>query len=113
MDIGTIKAFVRERIELHETCREECEEYVEDYWNRLSDFIASDIPGAIAFMTADPECTGEIFSDWSEVFDDVARKSRSRGFVDALSAAAKRFAAECQQYNIAGSIESAKAELVD
>lgn len=111
MDIEKVRAFSRERIELHESNREECDEYIEDYWNRLSDFIASDIHGAILFMTKSRECTAEIFTDWSEVFDDVARKSRSAEFVDALKIAASRFIQVCERYNISGAIESAKAEL--
>lgn len=111
MDIERVNAFAKERIELHETGREECDGCIEDYWSRLSDFIVSDIPGAIAFMTRDVGCTGEIFSDWSEVFDDVVRKSRSKAFVAALQIAAARFVSVCSQYNIADSIAAAKAEL--
>lgn len=111
MDLEKIKAFVKERFELHESFREESEAIMDDYWNRLSDFIASDVAGAIDFMCNSPDCTGEIFADWSEVFDDVVRKSQSKEFVDALPLAAERFRDECKQVGIACSIECARDEL--
>lgn len=112
MNVETIKEFAKERMDLHVSQREESEAIMDDYYNRISDFIASDIPGAIEFMTKSPECTGEIFLNWSEVFDDVVRKSQSRDFVDALPVAAERFKEECKEYNIAYSIEYARDELV-
>lgn len=62
-------------------------------------------------MTRASECTGEIFSDWSEVFDDVVRKSHSREFVEALPIAAERFAEASAHYNLKSAIEAAQAEL--
>lgn len=111
MNIDIVKEFAKERVELHETNREECEAEMGDYWERLSSYIATDIPGAIEFMTKSSECTGEIFSDWSEVFDDVVRKTQSREFVDALPIASKRFEKECREYNIPDVIELAKHEI--
>ncbi len=75
--------------------------------------VAPDIPGAIRVMCEDPDCDGEILSWWSEVFDDVARKSQSRAFVEALKVAAKRFPDACAKYNIAGNIAFAEDELLD
>ena len=111
MNIKKIQAFNAERIELHQSMREESGEVMEAYWARLANFIASDMAGAIDFMCNSPDCTDEIFSDWSEVFDDVARMTQSRRFVDALDPAAQRFPAAMRKYNIAGSIASARAEL--
>ena len=64
-------------------------------------------------MCEDPDCTSEIFTDWSEVFDDVARKTQSREFVEALKVAAKRFPDACKEYNIEGCIGFAEDELLD
>ena len=75
--------------------------------------IVSDIPGAIKFMCKDPDCDDNIFSWWSEVFDDVARKSQSREFVEALKVAAKRFPKACEEYSIMKCIEFAEDELLD
>jgi len=111
MSIEMIKTFAEERIRLHESNDEECEAMMDDYWERLSSYIAADIPGAIEFMTKSSECTGEIFSDWSEVFDDVVRKTQSREFIDALSIASKRFEKECREYNVADVIDLAKHEI--
>lgn len=112
MDIDIIKAFAKERRELHETNREECEEVMEDYWERLASYIASDIAGAIEFMTNSPECTGEVFSDWSEVFEDVVRKTQSRTFLEALAVAEKRFEKDSRECNIPAMIELAGLEML-
>lgn len=112
MDIAKVKEFLKERRELHESQREEAEWIMDDYYDRITDFIIADIHGAIEFMTQSPECTDEIFTDWSEVFDDVVRKSQSKAFVDALPVAAKRFPAACKKYNIDYSIEYARGELL-
>lgn len=111
MNIKKVQAFNAERVELHQTMREECAEIMDAYWTRLANFIASDVSGAIDFLCHSADCTDEIFSDWSEVFDDVARMTQSRSFVDALVLAAQRFPEAMRKFNIAGSIASAQAEL--
>ncbi len=113
MDKQKIKAFYERNMKIHETCQNELPGVMETYWDELSDFIASDIPGAINFMCEDSDCNDEIFSDWSEVFDDVARKTQSREFVEALKVAVRRFPKACEQYSIAYSIECAEDELLD
>lgn len=111
MNINKILAFNAERFDLHQSMREESGEIMDAYWTRLANFIASDVAGAIDFLCHSPDCTDEIFSDWSEVFDDVARMTQSCRFVDALDIAAQRFPAAMQKFNIADSIASARAEL--
>ena len=113
MDKQKIKAFYERNVKLHDTCQNELPGVMEEYWEELSNFIASDIPGAIAFICEDPDCDEEIFADWSEVFDDVARKTQSREFVEALKVAARRFPAACDKYSIAYCIECAEDELLD
>ena len=113
MDKQKIQDFAKRRQQIFEWSQDEDYVGLDALWDELSDFIAADIPGAIKFMCDDPDCNDEIFSDWSEVFDDVARKTQSREFVDALKVAAKRFPKACEDYNIAGSIEFAEYELQD
>lgn len=111
MDIEKILAFNKENVDIHAKGWEELPGVMEDYWDRLSTYIASDISGAIDFLCNSKECTAEIFLDWSEVFDDVVRKSNSREFADSLMKAYERFAAECEDYDIPGIIDYAKGEL--
>lgn len=113
MNIDQVNAFARERMQLHESNREEIDSVMDDYWDRLAKFIASDIPAAIDFMVNSSDCTGEIFSDWSEVFEDVVAATQSKDFLDSLPIAARRFPMECAIYNISDAIEIARAELND
>ena len=111
MDKSKILAFRDRHDFMDRNYQFELPDYADAYWRELSDFIASDIPGAIRFMCEDADCNDEIFSDWSEVFDAVARKTQSREFVEALKVAARRFPDACAKYNIAGSIALAEDEL--
>ena len=86
---------------------------IEKVCDELIDLIISDIPGAIKFMCDDPDCNASVFTRWSEVFDDVARKSQSREFVEALKVAARRFPKACEEYSIMKCIEFAEDELLD
>ena len=36
--------------------------------NELAELIASDVSDAIKFMCEDPDCSGNVFAWWSEVF---------------------------------------------
>ena len=76
--------------------------------NELAELIASDVSDVIKFMCEDPDCSGNVFAWWSEVFDEVARKTQSREAVEALKVAARRFPEACAKYNIAESIGFAK-----
>lgn len=52
------------------------------YWENLADFLSEDIASTIAFL--ENECTPEEISWAGEVFDDVAAKTKSKEFVEAL-----------------------------
>lgn len=113
MDKKRVKYFMSRRHLMEKNNHFEVPGYADAYWKDLSDFIASDISGAIKFMCEDADCTADVFIEWSSVFDDVARESQSREFVEALKVAAKRFPEACEKYNIAGCIEFAEDELID
>lgn len=111
MDIVKIKAFNRERNDIQRKGWDELPEVMDGYWERLSDFIASDIPGAVDFLCNSADCNVEIFLDWSEVFEDVVRKSQSREFIDAIRTVYNRFATSCRGYEIPWIIDYAASEL--
>lgn len=113
MDKQKILDIAKRRRHIFEVSQDEDDYGLDKIRNELSDLIVSDISGAIKFMCEDPDCDDEIFSDWSEVFDDVARKSQSREFVAALKVAAKRFPKACEEYSIMKCIEFAEDELLD
>lgn len=111
MDIKKIKDFNKENVKIHDKGWEELPGVMDGYWERLSQYIASDISGAIDFLCNSPECTVDIFLDWSEVFDDVVRRTQSREFSEALPVAYERFKNECAEYDIPGVIGYAQGEL--
>ena len=54
-------------------------------------------------------CTASEFSWLSEIFDDVAEKTHSLDFINALEGIAKKYPEETAEYNLLESIASAKA----
>ncbi|MBQ9456409.1 MAG: hypothetical protein IJU53_12150 [Thermoguttaceae bacterium] len=77
-----------------------------DYYKRMSSFIAENITDSIAFLGQ--TCTADEFVWLSEVFDDIARKSQSRAFIDCLYAVVKKFPEEDKKYNLTHHIEDAE-----
>lgn len=55
---------------------------LEQCWVEEADIILNDIISAISFINA--ECDDETLYWMSEVFEDVARKTRSKEFLDAI-----------------------------
>ena len=57
------------------------------------------------------DCTASQFSWMSEVWDEIAEKTKSKEFINCIKETAKKFPEECAKFNIAGSIESAEGYL--
>ncbi len=81
----------------------------EQWWNHVSDFASNHIAETIEFVKN--ECSADEFSTLSEIFDDIAQKTNSKEFIDALKETAKKFPEECTKYNIQGSIDDAESYL--
>lgn len=113
MDKSKIIEIAQKRKRLWDETQDEYDYGIQQVCDELTNLIVSDLPGAIKFMCEDPDCDDEIFADWSEVFDDVVRKTQSKEFLEALKVAAKRFPEACAKYSIAYSIECAEDELLD
>ena len=112
MDKQKVDDFYAHSVALHEKGLNELPEIMDAYWDELSDFIASDIRGAIQFLCEDVACTEEIFLDWSSVFEDVVRKTQSREFIKGIKRAATRFPEACIRGNIKACIKFAEEELL-
>ena len=82
---------------------------VEECWKELTDILTEDIASTIQYMLTD--CTADEFSWISEVFDDVAEKTRSREFLDCCWKLTEKFPEECDKYNIKGVLPYAEAYL--
>jgi len=72
--------------------------------------MTRDISATIEFL--DNDCTEEQFVWFSEIFDEVAEKSRSNEFIAAIRRVAERYPEAVEKYNILYFIESA-AEYVE
>lgn len=54
----------------------------EKCWEREVQLVTEDMPGALDFIMN--ECTDEEFIFLGEIFDEIARKSQSREFIDTI-----------------------------
>lgn len=54
----------------------------EKCWKEMTDILSNDVPSAIHFL--ENECTEEEFYWLSPVFEDVAEKTQSKEFIQAL-----------------------------
>lgn len=109
--IGTItyreifRCFLSIRPKIFDECYWQLDEYDEEF----SSVIADNLSEALNFIKND--CTADDFSWLSEIFDDIAEKSKSKEFIEALRETAKKFPEECEKYNIQDNIESAEGYL--
>lgn len=82
---------------------------IEQWWSHVSDFASEHIAETIEFVKND--CSADEFSTFSEIFDDIAQKTNSRDFINAIKETAKKFPEECAKYNIQSSIDVAELYL--
>jgi hypothetical protein len=84
---------------------------VEQCWQKEIEILSRNMDETISFLEND--CTADEFSWLSEVFDDVAEKTQSRLFVDALHRVARKFPEECKKYYIDRVLQYADGALLD
>ena len=84
---------------------------VEQCWQKEIEILSRNMDETISFLEND--CTADEFSWLSEVFDDVAKKTQSRLFVDALHLVAQKFPEECKKYYIDRVLQYADGALLD
>lgn len=94
-------------IELRENIFDENDFQYNLYKDAFTNYLSSKIDSAISYIK--DSCTASEFSWLSEIFDDVAEKTHSLDFINALEAIAKKYPEETAEYNLLENIASAKA----
>ena len=84
---------------------------IKDCWKREVALLCHNEAATVAFL--EKECTGEEFSWLSEVFEEVAGRTMSKRFVEALRKTAKKYPQITEEYGIDEVIEYAAANLED
>ncbi len=68
--------------------------------------LTEDINATISFL--DEECSEVQFVWMSEIFDEIAERTKSKAFIEALRRAARRYQKATEDYNIEYFIDSAE-----
>ncbi len=76
---------------------------------QLTELLSRDIAETIRFLNED--CTEEEYAWISEVFDDVAKETKSKDFVRTLYKVAKKYPRETKENHIMIFIEDARKEV--
>lgn len=71
---------------------------VSQCWSEEIEILSRSIKDTIAFLETD--CTADEFSWLSEVFEQVAKRTQSRAFVDCLYSVARKYPDVCEMYHI-------------
>ncbi len=104
------KAAIKYRIYVQEISDGEWDEGLQKAWNLLIDAVCKDIDESIEYIKN--ECTADEFSYLSEVMEEIAEKTQSQEFIDALYETAKKYPEETERYNILPFIQDAE-ELIE
>ena len=95
----------QEIIKRRASIEEEWDTEIEKCWNEMTDLFSEDIDKTVQFLDV---CTADEFSWLSEIFEDIAAKTKSEKFIAALRKTAEKYPEETQRYNIADFINSAE-----
>ena len=72
----------------------------------MIELLTRNIVETIAFL--DEECSSEQFLWMSEIFEEIATKTQSKPFIEALKRTAKKYPEITKEYNIASFIDDAE-----
>lgn len=72
----------------------------------MVDLLTGDIRATIVFL--DTECSESEFIWMSEIFDEIAERTKSREFIEALRRTAQKYPKATKDYNIDYFIDSAE-----
>ncbi len=107
MIIEDIRAALQKRISIDD----EWDYGVNQCWNEEIEILSRNINDTITFLETD--CTADEFSWLSEVFEQIAKKTQSRAFVDCLYRVAKKYPDTCKEYHIDFVIQCADGAVED
>ena len=105
MNFNEYKEIIQKRTEINS----ECYAKIEKIWDEMIDLFSNDIEKTILFLKT--ECTGDEFVWLSEIFEDIAEKTKNMDFINCLYETAKKFPGETEKYNIISFIDDA-SELI-
>ena len=108
---------IKERMEKIYAARQKMFEDTQDEWdyviqkivNEEIDILCEDMNETVRYLNE--ECTEDGFSWIREVMEDVAEKTQSLEFVEALYTLAEKYPEETKKYNIMPCIEGSKGVL--
>lgn len=106
MNVEKFREIIKEREHVDEISHGEWQEGIEACWKKEIEILTEDIPGSIEFLKN--ECTANEFGWISEIIDDLAEITQSRELVACYKALMSKFPEECENANIAGSIQYAE-----
>lgn len=102
---------IRAAIQKRNSTDDEWDYGINQCWNEEIEILSRNIEETIAFL--EYNCTANEFSWLSEVFEQVAKKTQSRAFVDCLYRVAKKYPDECEKYHVNLVIEYADGAVED
>lgn len=105
MNRERFKAVIHER----EQTDDEWTEGVQKCQEELISVLCEDIDGTLQYLRS--ECTADEFSWISEVFDEIAIRTKSREFIAVLRVLVEKYPEETEEYNIIPFIDSAECQL--
>lgn len=105
LDKEIFRLFLSIRPKIFDECYWQLDKYHEEFSSNMSKHLSE----TINFIKND--CTADDFSWLSEIFEDIAEKTKSKAFIEAIKETSKKFPKECEKYNILGSIKAAECYL--
>lgn len=100
---------IRAVIEQRAVIPDEWYHFIKQYWEEETEILSRNIDDTIDFL--ENECTADEFSWLSEIFDNVAERTKSREFVDCLYRIADKYSEELFDTHIVENLKYAEYAL--
>lgn len=94
MILEEIRTAIKQRMETDD----EWDYGVKQCWEKETELLSRNIDATILFFEND--CTDEEFLWLSEVFEEVAKETQSRKFVECLYRISEKYSDACKEYHI-------------
>ena len=111
MDIDKFREIMKERIRISIETQDNWDYGIEQCCKKLIDVMSEDIEATNQFLLSD--CTADEFIWTSEVFEEVAERTKSRSFIATLYRVAEKYPEESKEYYVRDVITYAEGFLDD
>ena len=111
MNIEKFREVLKERIRISKETQDNWDYGIEQCWLKLVEILSEDIDGTIEYLRSD--CTADEFIWISEIFEEIAEKTKSREFISTLYHLAEKYSEEIKKYNVLNVIQYAEGVLDD